>query len=503
MSEIKAVITSVIVCLADGVAPPFISDLENQVSRHENTKVIKINNITTALPQIQQSEKSVFIVGLSDKSDLVNFLKILETIKTQLESGLHKVIAINKLEHPKIPQMLKSQGCSEVLGLKLGQKEFYFKVNNYIKLVSQAHSRLLKSAKLKGTDLSKDSKKNIDKLGAQNSRDTKAQIQWDTPITLESDFWIITNKRNARSVLGRWLIQILGPGPTSGTWVKSGITLNEESGWEWKIKPEYEPKFKKNEGSWFFFGREPEFVWKLNMWSFVSEHPTLAFYVEKEAKHYRFLCENKSKLLIAENSEFSKKFIEAIRETIDSSIRFKDEKRSSSKEETAFDEGINASHTSDLEIEDPEQLSKNHSIEKQSDTDNPLTLELYEDLNNLAGGALGSSKTEGDSLDWSKLKKRKTLQFEDSQESSSEKKQYLMEYEEPKAKEEESPWKSGTDALVSIKLELLITKKNEKQLTQSIAVNFIESQDNEIILDTPASSIVVSEVLNIDRRKFF
>ncbi|MCM0605995.1 MAG: hypothetical protein KA715_07880 [Xanthomonadaceae bacterium] len=430
--------TSLIVCIPEN-APPSLAELEVYSKDLENIEFLKTNTIAAAVLQTQKASIAVCLICVSEKSDLVSLMSLLETTSPEITAGTLRVIAINKLAHEKIPLMLKGKGCFEVLDFKVGKKEFNFKLNNYIKLARQAHNRLVKDAELSGSDVSK---KSLSKIAAKNNQDGKTVISWDKQLDHSSDFWLITNKKNIRNVLGQWLIQILGPGPASGSWEKSELTLGKKQGWEWKVGPQFLDTFKVSEGRWIFFGREPEFSWKDNLWSLVSRQPVLAYYVENEPTAYRMISEDPKRLLITENSKHGNNFLEAIQKTIDNLKTFKDEKKKSSAFDDLIDEELDKTHPADVTQEAPKDSSINDD-------------QMYRDFNT---GSLKDARQD----------------------------------------EEELPWKAGADAMETLKLELFVKQKNSVDINPPILVELIEVQDHNIILDIPAGSVNLSDLLNID-----
>lgn len=431
--------TSLVVCIPDN-APPSLATLEEHAKELEDIEFLKTNTIAAAILQTQKATLAVCIVCITEKSELVSLLSLLETTAAQIASGTLRVIAINKLPHEKIPLMLKGKGCSEVLDFKVGKKEFNFKLNTYIKLSRQSHQRLVKDAELSGSDVSK---KSLSKIAAKNNQDSKTEVVWDKALDFTSDFWLITNKKHIRNVLGQWLIQILGPGPASGNWVKSALTCGGEQGWEWKVGPQFLTTFQINEGNWVFFGRQPEFSWQDNLWSLVSKQPALVFYLGEEALQYRMVSEDGKRLLISENSKQGKKFLDAIQNTIDNLKTFKDEKKKSTLYDDLIDE--------ELEKLGPGDVTQESPPPSESNTDD------YED-------------------DFSPFTQQK----------------------ETKTSEDDLPWRAGADAMATLKLELHITHKNQTQIEQPVSVELIEVQDENIILDIPTGSVALSEILTID-----
>lgn len=423
-TEEKSTKTAVVICIPDSAQPPATEKLTEHLASIPDTEMLKTQTIAAAVLQVQKAAKSVAIICITDKAELLAMMSLLESTASLTTAGTLRVIAINKLAHEKIPLMLKGKGCSEVLDFKVGKKEFNFKLNTYLKLAKQSYDRLVKTAELNGVDLSKDSKKSLHKIASDQSKDSKTQIVWEKPIDFTSDFWIVTHKKNIRNVLGSWLIQLLGPGPICGNWIKSKITLGEEQGWEWIISKQSKAQFEKDVGRWIFFGRQPEFSWEHQMWSFVSHRPTLAFYVDTEATHYRMLTENAQRLIINENSKQATALTSIIMQTIDSSIRFKDEKRAQSSEEELGSKSLGNLH------------------EEAGDT--PIT-------------------------------SNEQLKTEDG-----------------------LPWISGQDGFISIKLELFVKAKNQIPTQPPIAVELIEVEGENIILDIPADAIQLGERLSID-----
>jgi hypothetical protein len=95
--------------------------------------------------------------------------------------------------------------------------------------------------------------------------------------------------------MNQWEIELIGPGPSAGEWIKGA-----ESTFEWRARETLGP-FSTSRGRWIFSGKQVEFIWRANRWRF-SGDPISLVYLEKKQIFQRFYAESASRPLITENS---------------------------------------------------------------------------------------------------------------------------------------------------------------------------------------------------------
>lgn len=476
---VSAVDEAIVVVCSPGKNPAaVIAPFEKLMSQTKGVDFKKTQTTQGAIALAQKSKKIIGIICVGDKTELMSALTFLAAMTPRISVGTVRVIIINKITHPKIPLMLKGKGASEVLDYQINQKAMSFKFNTYLKLVHQAYEKKVKNeSKLpvqKGT-LGSNVKGSSSKVALSQPGDSGAEIVWEKALNFKSDIWLVNSKKDVRCVLGRWLIHLVGPGPTAGNFEPSTLTFAGEKGWVWTPRKGKEKEFVKDEGKWVFFGRQPEFLWKSNVWSFVSNHPTLAFYVGEDATVFRMLCENGVKLMIPGNSESAKKLMPQIHESIQNTIKFKNSTAKIAQDDTTTyeEKAVDGASPgiSDSEIMNVGGVADGWSeSEAQSDE---------------GGVLLGDRGNAAEDLDWSGVGKRPERA---PAEKDEEIEPVLPETTEASEKDiatssDGTPWKQGKDAFAVITLDFQVKSKNGAALIQPETVNLLEAQNLEAVMD--------------------
>ncbi len=133
------------------------------------------------------------------------------------------------------------------------------------------------------------------------------------PLQIKSDCWLL-QKRRPRWIGGRWVIKLLGPGPSTGTWlpysmpgeISEKLRNSDERFWQWA--PNSDPDlFVVEEGAWIFFGLMPKI--EDDQWLFVGKTLSLSFVHNSVSKGDRITVDSSGTLLIAWDSEYAKEML--------------------------------------------------------------------------------------------------------------------------------------------------------------------------------------------------
>src|SRR5262249_51623944 len=123
-----------------------------------------------------------------------------------------------------------------------------------------------------------------------------------------SDCWIF-ERGGVRKIGDRWMIKLLGPGPSAGRWAElssSGNSGGNSSGdshsWQWvPHEPENDP-FIKEKGAWVFTGtRAPEF--HDEQWWFTGSYLSLEFMRDDKSFGAKVRLDEDRVLVIAQDSD--------------------------------------------------------------------------------------------------------------------------------------------------------------------------------------------------------
>lgn len=319
LSETPAVSERVriVVCTPNPASPPVIAALVKQMQAQQSVDFERVEKPDELMPSVSKSTQGVVICTLNEKEELLGILNFLAKCESRILENTLRVMIISRMNHPKVNAILRSKGVAEILEYQVTIKALNLKIKNALLIVHQSRLKSKKGVKDRGT---------MAELNAGSARpraDQPGEVIWDKPVEHPCDFWILTNKKNVRFVMGRWLIDVFGPGPSAGTWESSEIQYKGEVGWEWRPRVSTDPTFQRESGKWVFFGRVPEFVWAKNSWAFVGKFARLAFYRDGEALFDRFTPDANApgKLRILENSENAKSMTAAIQATLEASVK--------------------------------------------------------------------------------------------------------------------------------------------------------------------------------------
>jgi hypothetical protein len=301
------------------VQPPVMASLIQQLDAQKGKleyEVLKDSALIRA--SVEKTNLTVLILTLHAKEELVDVLNVLTQAESRIQSGLLRAIVLNGMNHPRVISLLKSKGVSEIVDFNTSIKALNHKIKNAFLLVTQTHQRLQNQKVRASTVLGNEKAK-----GGNREVNSGNDVQWDKPTEHPSDYWWIPSARNLRCVMGRWLIDMLGPGPAAGFWEETTYERHGERGWEWKIRVSTDPTFQPRAGRWIFFGKQPEFVWQKNLWAFVSKVPHLAFFAEgeKDAEFIRLESPSPGKMRAHENSEISRGYLPKIQASLEASLK--------------------------------------------------------------------------------------------------------------------------------------------------------------------------------------
>jgi hypothetical protein len=273
--------------------------------------------------QVQESKYALAVFNVRNKSDLVEVLNLLATQADAIKNNRLRVIGSSALSHPDVLKILMKKGCADILPSDLSQKALRHKISQSFKILENYQSRM--KSQNESAKVSLDSKTDKSEQTVK-----KSSYKLLPALTLASDFWLLQGEKEIRQVQGRWIIDLLGPGPSAGSWDE---TTKDSKIWFWNPrvasiaggKTGADP-FIVDNGTWKFSGRKPEFIWQESRWRFLGDQPELTF-VSKELTVLatRFKTNWDQSLDVTENSSFAKEKLPLIMQTIDTERRFRKE----------------------------------------------------------------------------------------------------------------------------------------------------------------------------------
>lgn len=301
--------------------PPVMASLVQQLEAQKGRLEYEVlQDASRIRPSVEQTTMTVLILTLHEKEELVGVLNVLTEVQGRVQSGLLRAMVLNGINHPRVIALLKAKGVQEIVDFNTNIKALNHKIKNAFLLITQTAQRLqnqnIRASMVVGGESAARGR------GAGRGESSN-EIQWEKPIEHACDVWWIPSAKNLRNVMGRWLIDMLGPGPAAGFWEETTYERNGEKGWVWKVRVPTDTTFMPKPGRWIFFGRQPEFVWQKNLWAFVSRMPYLAYYAEgqSEPEFVRIDSPAAGRLKAFENSEVSQAYLPKIQASLEASLK--------------------------------------------------------------------------------------------------------------------------------------------------------------------------------------
>ncbi len=251
------------------------------------------------------------LASLKTKEDLIQIASLVKMTKKVAQECTMKVVVINFSGEKNFEKAVVKLGITDLIEQNVNPKALKYKIDFWMK-------SLTAQTKLKGNNASKDT---LVKAGEvkQNTEEKKdlSSVTWIAPLDLEDDIWLIKNEAEAKKILGKWLIRLVGPGPYVGNWYEVKPSL-----WRFDIKENQRKIFVPNEGSWYFSGEQkPDFLWKENNWLINGEGFEL-FFQSSKGVHSRLKSLDKI-LTISKNSLYAKTKEQSIIESFDKDLVYK------------------------------------------------------------------------------------------------------------------------------------------------------------------------------------
>lgn len=228
----------------------------------------------------------IVLFVIEKNPELVEMTVLLKKYVKQIKLGKLKLAGFNFSNHPKSLLILQKLGIRDVFKTDITLKTLEYKMQFWSKaLLSQQEKEL----KFKDGQTSSETK--------GGGKKQTPQVLYKDELNFSSDCWLINEKTPPAHRMGHWIIELLGPSPYAGRWAK--VEEHNEDGllWQWvPIHIEYFP-FIEHEGNWHFVGMQPQFIWKTNIWKFMSEKPQLFFQEPKKERVKRIYPEGNSLIL--------------------------------------------------------------------------------------------------------------------------------------------------------------------------------------------------------------
>ncbi len=213
-----------------------------------------------------------FIRSGTELNDLVSFTKLNRRRILKGEVGL---LAINFVMHPDVPKILRRMGFLETLtGAHLTPTFCRLRLERRLwALQPDPENRGKAEGVLRGDDA----------------------LHLVEAVEFAGDCWLLRSQADVRRIRDHWIIDLLGPGPTTGRWHREAAER-----WRWQPRPD-SPQLGDLEGSWIFSGKRPDF--SDSRWQFISLDPKLTYLREGARVGDRLWVAEDGLLRIRKNSK--------------------------------------------------------------------------------------------------------------------------------------------------------------------------------------------------------
>lgn len=267
---------------------PVLTDTLHSKSGYESEQITSASDLTTYLSTVPAA---LIIASLTDKEDLIEIATFMKLAKKTAKTSVFKIAVLDFSRDSSLGKAINKLGIQDLIEPSISSKGLKFKIDYWMKSL---------------------------KVQAKNLPQATTPV-WAQPLELEDDIWILRNDNDCKKVLSKWLVRLLGPGPSAGQWTELKANL-----WRFDFKDEEKEMYVGNQGAWFFYGEnKPEFVWKENSWIMSGENFEL-YFKKEEQSFSRLLCKNRN-LTICKNSLFAKTKESLILESFNKELVFKQE----------------------------------------------------------------------------------------------------------------------------------------------------------------------------------
>ena len=225
-----------------GVQSTFASgdDLEFEVGT-------SLDEVKTA---VASGRKCLIVLCMNDRDEVGAVANVLLSIKKEIKERQIISIVFMKFASDKVEDLLIKTGCSEILRYDVSVKAFTYKLKRYLKLLEQGQVQEETLALIGGKKISDQNRNTQVKSSQWAGLSNNYEIDLVSPLSGPFDCWLFRKKIYAKRYKDIWLIELIGPSPAAGQWLKSG-----ENKWTWTSRPGFEV-FDPAPAAWIFTGNK-------------------------------------------------------------------------------------------------------------------------------------------------------------------------------------------------------------------------------------------------------
>ncbi len=306
---------------------PFSVTFESLIEKLSNDDKVELFQCDTAAEAVAtliNARGGILLAHALDAEHIRIFFAMTRSLQNEIQKKTVRLILTSKLRLGQLFSKLENTGIIEILEEPVLEKSLQFKIARHVRVLEFIQEA--KSSKTQNEPAAKfeHAAKTRPQLSQIGSKKKKAPplaeflTKLVDPLHLESDCWLLT-RGSAKHVAGRWIVRLLGPGPSIGTWEPLVIENQTDSHWQWTPANPTQDSFIKEEGAWIFRGQKPEFM--TDIWLFMGVSLDLSFFYEGRCFGSKLKSAPNGDLLIAQDSDQGLTQIPTIDATLPHAIR--------------------------------------------------------------------------------------------------------------------------------------------------------------------------------------
>lgn len=256
-----------------------------------------ITSKETATILASYSGGGIVFASLKTKEDMMQIASFMKKESKMMASSNYKFIVIDYANNKEFTSILSKMTITEIMKPDIQLRALKHKLNLWLTpfLEKKKNTQKNEEQTVKKTEVQQEKptpKKETDSI----------KLNWQDPLKLEDDIWIIKDANDCKNILSNWLVRITGPSPAIGKWKKE-----KENEWRYVIVEKEKNLFTPGDGNWFFQGEQtPEFKWDENIWIFKGSQFEI-FFLGSKGRFSRIKVNSNKTADVAKNSVYAQK----------------------------------------------------------------------------------------------------------------------------------------------------------------------------------------------------
>jgi hypothetical protein len=337
---------------------PHSRKVYKELSEDPSCNLIQMGRLEDVAGLYSSGFSGVVILSITRKSLVTALTELPKLGGLQKNNKTIRYVALDNISNQKLQSFLKKELSCDILMPGTASKSTLYIITQHIKMINEY-------VKVKGESEVLASKNNIlfnhkPKHFFNKNKTTIPTVEIVAPLNTDYDFWYIDENTCPKFLVESWVLELIGPAPSAGSWEEASYPLESNSSkakcWFWRPR-NLKGDFASDEGFWLFNGKKPEFVWKKGHWRFIGKNVSLSFFQGKNKLVDRFIVDKIYNLNIRNNSINEKLMLAKIKYSLE--VSFVMAKNSEFKQELDIDQSYRSVDKVDLvetNYEDPDVI---------------------------------------------------------------------------------------------------------------------------------------------------